>query len=43
MPVDSIMTTIITRVMVRIRMGSKTGMAIWNGSTMSNHCALPTL
>ena len=43
MPVDSIITTIITSVMVRIRMGSKIGMAISSGSTRSNHSALLTL
>ena len=42
MPVDSIITTIITSVMVRIRMGSNTGPAISNGSTRSNHWALAT-
>ncbi|EWS63666.1 hypothetical protein Y695_03100 [Hydrogenophaga sp. T4] len=42
MPVDSIITTIITRLMVRIRMGSNTGAAISNGSTMSNQFALAT-
>ncbi|MCY1561017.1 hypothetical protein D9M68_982260 [compost metagenome] len=36
------MTTTITRLMVRIRMGSNTGAAISNGSTMSNQWALAT-
>ena len=43
MPVDSIITTIITSDMVRIITGSKTGTPKWNGSTMSNQGALPTL
>ena len=43
MPVDSIITTIITSVMVRIRIGSKVGVAISNGSTMSKSGALTTL
>ena len=43
MPVDSIITTIITRVMVRISTGSKVGMPNWNGSTTSNQAALATL
>ena len=43
MPVDSIITTIITKVMVTIRIGSKMGAAISKGSTRSNQCALATL
>ena len=43
MPVDSIITTIITRVIVRMRMGSNVGVAISNGSTTSNQWALATL
>ena len=43
MPVDSIMTTTITSVMVRISTGSNTGRPNWNGSTRSNHLALATL
>ena len=42
MPVDSIITTIITRVMVRMRTGLKMGAAISKGSTRSNHWALAT-
>ena len=43
MPVDSIITTIITSVMVKISTGSKTGAAIPKGSTNSNQEALATL
>ena len=43
MPVDSIITTIITKVMVRMSTGSNTGMPNWNGMTTPNHSALPTL
>ncbi len=42
MPVDSIITTIITSVMVRIRNASNCGMPKWKGSTTSNQAALPT-
>jgi hypothetical protein len=43
MPVDSIMTTIITSDIVRIITMSKVGMPKANGVTTSNQCALPTL
>ena len=43
MPVDSIITTIITSVMVRIITGSKVGMPKAKGVTTSNQCALATL
>ena len=43
MPVDSIITTIITSVMVRIMTGSNVGMPNAKGVTTSNHAALPTL
>jgi hypothetical protein len=43
MPVDSIITTIITSVMVRIITMSNVGMPKANGVTTSNQCALPTL
>ena len=43
MPVDSIITTIITSVMVRIITMSKVGMPKAKGVTRSNQCALPTL
>ena len=43
MPVDSIITTIMTSVIVRIRIGSNTGVAISKGSTKSTQGALPTL
>ena len=43
MPVDSIITTIITSVMVRIITASNCGIPKANGITNSNHAALPTL
>ena len=43
MPVDSIITTIITSVMVRIITMSKVGMPNAKGVTTSNQPALPTL
>ena len=43
MPVDSIITTIITSVIVRIITGSKVGMPKANGVTKSNQFALATL
>ncbi len=43
MPVDSIMTTIITRVMVRIITRSKVGMPKWKGVMRPNHAASATL
>ena len=43
MPVDSIITTIITSVMVRIITMSNVGMPKAKGVTTSNQCALPTL
>ena len=43
MPVLSIITTTITRLMVTISTGSNTGAAISNGSTKSNQPALATL
>ena len=43
MPVDSIITTIITNVMVRIITPSKVGMPKANGVTTSNQAALATL
>jgi len=43
MPVDSIITTIITSVMVRIITGSKVGMPKANGVTTSIQPALATL
>ena len=43
MPVDSIITTIITSVMVRIRIGSKIGMPKWNGGISANQCGLGDL
>ena len=43
MPVDSIITTIITSVIVRIRTGSKIGMPKWNGRISANQRASPTL
>ena len=43
MPVDSIITTIITRVMVTIRTGSKIGVPKWNGGIGANQAAAATL
>ncbi len=43
MPVDSIITTIITSAMVRIITMSKLGMPKAKGVTTSNQCALATL
>ncbi|MNS95049.1 hypothetical protein D3C72_1292910 [compost metagenome] len=42
MPVDSIITTIMMSVIVRIRIGSNSGMPKWKGSTTSTQAALPT-
>ena len=39
MPVDSIITTIMTSVMVTISTGSKIGVPKWNGGINANHCA----
>ncbi|MNM71798.1 hypothetical protein D3C81_834730 [compost metagenome] len=43
MPSDSIMTTIITRLMVMMATRSKVGMPNWNGVTTANILALATL
>ena len=43
MPVDSIITTIITRTMVRIITGSKIGVPKWKGEISANQPAVPTL
>ena len=43
MPVDSIITTIITSVMVRIITRSKVGMPKWKGVITPNQAASPTL
>lgn len=43
MPVDSIITTIITSTMVRISTGSKIGVPKWNGMIGANQAAEPTL
>ena len=43
MPVDSIITTIITSTMVRISTGSKIGMPKWNGMIGATQAAFTTL